>query len=94
MGKAFSFKIAQSSQREFTSTLRKYSQISKRKPKVICDTKAFYIARRATVETPSVDAGKIREFIGRDGGAIEVATVPTDSIRAELLRRGALTLPN
>jgi hypothetical protein len=65
---AKSFSIQGPDMREFTSTLRKYSLLSSRDPKVICDTKAFYIARRATVETKSVTASEIREFIGRDGG--------------------------
>lgn len=56
--------------REFTATLRNYTNYSKRDIPTICNTKAFYIARRATVETPAVSAKEIREFIGRDGGEI------------------------
>ncbi len=54
--------------REFTSTLRKYTLLSKRDVPTICNTKAFYIARRATVETPAVTAQEIRKFIGQNGG--------------------------
>jgi hypothetical protein len=70
MASPIKFRITQSSQREFTATLRKYAEYSKRDTATIVNTKAFYIARRATVETPTAEASKILEFIGRDGGAI------------------------
>jgi hypothetical protein len=56
--------------REFDRTLRQYVELSKRDIPTIVNTKAFYIARRATVETPAVSAEEIRKFIGTDGGAI------------------------
>lgn len=45
--------------REFSSTLRRYAGYSKRALPVILNTKAFYIARRATVETPKASSSKI-----------------------------------
>ncbi len=56
--------------REFDATMRVYRQYSKRDPATICNTKGFYIARRATVETVKTPASKIREFIGEAGGRI------------------------
>lgn len=56
--------------REFNRTLVRYSQVSKREWPVIINTKAFYIARRAVVETPAVSAKEVRDFIKRDDGAI------------------------
>lgn len=56
--------------REFDQTLRKYVQTSPRDIATIVNTKAFYIARRATVETPAVTPQEIREFAARDGGKI------------------------
>lgn len=70
MASPIKLRITSSSQRDFTATLRRYAQYSKRDIPTIINTKAFYIARRATVETPAVDASKIREFIGKDGGEI------------------------
>lgn len=37
---------------EFEATLRRYREFSRRTPEQICNTKAFFIARRATRETP------------------------------------------
>ncbi len=54
---AVTFKVNTS---EFTRTLRAYANISRREPAVICNTKAFYIARGATRETPKADAQKIK----------------------------------
>src|ERR1051326_6360614 len=51
--------------REFTETLRRYREISKRDPKKICDTKGFFIARRAVIETPKESRDKIRSDLGR-----------------------------
>ena len=50
---------------EFDATMRRYREISKRDPKKICDTKAFFIARRATIETPKADKGVIKTQLGR-----------------------------
>jgi hypothetical protein len=49
--------------REFTATLRKYTQYSNRDIPTICNTKAFYIARRAVRETPMVKASQVRKQI-------------------------------
>ena len=54
-----SFKI---DTREFQATLLKYRQISKRDELEIVNTKAYFIARRAVVETVKADKGKIRAF--------------------------------
>ncbi len=56
--------------REFDATLRRYALYSKRDIPTICNTKAFYIARRATVETPAVSAQEIRAFTKQEGGKI------------------------
>jgi len=56
--------------REFDATLRKYVGISKREIPDIINTKAFFIGRRAVVETIKADAKDIRDFIRRDSGAI------------------------
>lgn len=55
--------------REFSAALRQYVLLSKRDIPTICNTKAFYIARRAVVETPAVKPGEIRSFIRRGSGA-------------------------
>ena len=50
--------------REFDATLKRYRDISKRTPKQICDTKAFFIARRAVLETPKADKGIMKSSLG------------------------------
>ena len=55
---------------EFTRTLRRYRELSKRDPETIVNTKAFYIARRAVLETPKTPAEKIREFVGLRSGQV------------------------
>ena len=62
MGKAFSFRI---NTQEFDATMRRYQALSKRDPKAICDTKAFFIARRAVIETPKADKASITGDLGR-----------------------------
>jgi len=47
--------------REFDATLNRYRKFSKRDPKTICDTKAFFIARQAVLETPKAQRRIIRE---------------------------------
>lgn len=54
--------------REFDAAIRKYVEYSKRDIPTIVNTKAFYIARRATVETPSVSPAEIREYFNRETG--------------------------
>ncbi len=56
--------------REFTATLRRYREFSRRDPETICNTKAFYIARRATVLTPKASGARIRKFVRAERGAI------------------------
>jgi hypothetical protein len=46
--------------REFDRTLRQYMEHSKRDWAQIFNTKGFFIARRATTETPKASAAKIR----------------------------------
>lgn len=60
------------SQQEFNKTLRQYIQYSRRDIPVIVNTKAFYIARRATIETPKADKQKIREELR--GGRLKNTT--------------------
>ena len=62
MAKAVSFRVNLT---EFDSTLRRYREISKRDPKKICDTKGFFIARRAVIETQKADGAKIKGELGR-----------------------------
>ena len=50
---------------EFDATLRRYQALSRRDPKKICDTKAFFIARRAVIETPKADKAAIKGDLGR-----------------------------
>jgi hypothetical protein len=51
--------------REFKSTLNRYRQYSRRDNVEIVNTKAFFIARRAVVETPKADSAKVRKFFDR-----------------------------
>lgn len=55
---------------EFTRTLRIYRQYSKRDPDTIVNTKAFYIARAAVLNTPKASAKAIREYVKADSGRI------------------------
>lgn len=54
--------------REFDDTFRKYMAVSQRDIAVALNTKAFYIARRATVETAKANAGDIRKVWGVRAG--------------------------
>jgi hypothetical protein len=56
MAKGVTFKVNKS---EFTRTLNEYKKLSRRDPAVIVNTKAFYILRRAVVETPKADKAAI-----------------------------------
>lgn len=47
--------------RQFMATLRTYTEHTRRDIPTICNTKAFYIARRATIETPKADKAKVLE---------------------------------
>jgi hypothetical protein len=51
--------------REFNATLRKYASLSKRDPKQICDTKAFFVARGATRLTKRVSSKQITAELGK-----------------------------
>jgi len=62
MANAVSFRV---NTREFDATLKKYRAWSKRDPKKICDTKAFFIARRAVIETPKADKAAMKGDLGR-----------------------------
>lgn len=62
MANAVTFRV---NTREFDATLRRYKELSKRDPKKICDTKAFFIARRAVIETPKADKANIKGDLGR-----------------------------
>jgi hypothetical protein len=64
--------------REFDRTMRAYRTFSKRDPETICNTKAFYIVRRATVETQKATKSKIRAELmapGRLGGPLAALIV-------------------
>jgi len=50
---------------EFTATLTRYKQFSKKDPKKICDTKAFFIARGAIRLTPKTKKSNIKSELGR-----------------------------
>lgn len=50
---------------EFNRTLKQYAGYSKREVTVILNTKAFFIARRAVIETPKTNKGKIGKELGR-----------------------------
>jgi hypothetical protein len=45
--------------REFDATIKRYSEFSRRDLSVIVNTKAFYIARRAVIETPKADKQQV-----------------------------------
>ncbi len=64
---AVSIKI---NRREFDATLRKYILISKREIPDIINTKAFFIARRAVVETPKAKLGRMSASTARTLGKI------------------------
>lgn len=56
--------------REFDRTLRRYVEFSKRDFPTICNTKAFFIARRAVIETPKAQKSDINRLISRTGAVI------------------------
>lgn len=62
MAKA-SFKI---DTRDFNRTLDRYRQFSRRDETEIVNTKAYFIARRAVVETIKAEKGKIKAFFDRN----------------------------
>lgn len=62
MGRPINIRINRA---EFDTTINRYADLSSRDPKTICDTKGFFIARRAVIETPKADKGKIRSELGR-----------------------------
>ena len=51
--------------REFQQTLERYKRVSRRTNPEIVNTKSYFIARRAVVETIKADKGKISAFFGR-----------------------------
>jgi hypothetical protein len=52
--------------REFDRTLAIYRTYSKRAIATIVNTKAFYIARRATVETPKAKAAAVKSGLAKE----------------------------
>jgi len=64
MAKGATFRI---NRREFDKTLKVYREYSKRDVATICNTKASYIARRATVETEKATKSKIRADLLQEG---------------------------
>lgn len=56
--------------RDFDWTLARYRQFSKRDPATIVNTKAFYISRRAAVETVKTPAGVIRNYLNQQDGRV------------------------
>jgi len=75
--------------REFTRTLNTYRQLSKRDPATIVNTKLFYIARRATVETPKANAAKIKRELGR----MVTTGKQAGTMRLRKVRRGSAQVP-
>ena len=67
MASGMTFRVTAASQAEMDSVLRRYSALSKRDSATIVNTKAFYIARRAVVETPKANLSEIRRFAGYKG---------------------------
>lgn len=57
-------------QSEFNSVLKRYLLFTSRDLATTLNTKGYYIARRATVETEKADRGKITSFIRQDTGRI------------------------
>jgi hypothetical protein len=51
---------------EFAATLRRYAAQSKRDPKQICDTKAFFVARGAARLTKRVTKAQIASDLGKE----------------------------
>jgi hypothetical protein len=64
MARGITFRV---DRREFDKTLKVYREYSKRDVATICNTKAFYIARRATVETQKSTKSKIRQDLLQEG---------------------------
>ncbi len=62
MASGVTFKI---DRREFDKTLRKYRELSKRTPEQIVNTKAFYICRRAVLETPKAAKEHVQSDLGK-----------------------------
>lgn len=56
--------------REFLRTADVYAGYTRRDCRTIVNTKAFYIARRAVIETPKADSSKVRAFFNRSTRAI------------------------
>ena len=57
-------------QSQFDRTLTEYMQVTSRTVATVINTKAFYIARRAVIETPRTPAASVRQFIDATGGKI------------------------
>ena len=70
MANGITFQVTPQSQAEMNSTLRRYMQYTSRDAVTVVNTKAFYIARRAVVETPKANLSDIRKFAQLKGGAI------------------------
>ncbi len=74
--------------KEFTATLRKYAELSKRDPALICNTKAFIITRKAIYKMPKATKVQIKEDLmakGRNGAPI-AALLVNKARRAEGLK--------
>lgn len=52
---------------EFNRTLKQYLEHSRRDLPTVLNTKAFFIARRAVIETPKAQAADVRRLISRKG---------------------------
>lgn len=57
-------------QREFNTTIKKYREVSKRDVATIVNTKAFFIARRAVIETPKAKKEEVSKFFKGQTAAI------------------------
>lgn len=72
--------------REFNKTLERYRKLSKRDEVEIVNTKAYFIARRAVVETVKADKGKIKAFF--NGQTQKVIGMIINKRRAERGEKG------
>jgi hypothetical protein len=64
--------------REFDATLKRYAQLSKRDPAIICNTKAYFILRGALRNTPKASKARIKQDlmqIGRNGAPLAAAII-------------------
>lgn len=75
--------------KEFNEALRRYRELSSRSEEEIVNTKAFFIARRAVVETVKADKGKIKSFFsGKQGESARIVGMIINKGRSKRGEKG------